>query len=120
MSKREKVISQLEALAYCYKTKCADCEFSGRIPVAPGKYKTCGLPDDDEILEAAIELLKEQEVKTGHWVSVNDGDVVAIDNDGFPQRACFCSECKKYLVASDEYAVYGRYCPFCGAKMEGR
>lgn len=73
-----------------------------------------------EAIRCAVTLLKEQEVKTGHWVSVNDGDVVAIDNDGFPQRACFCSECKKYLVASDEYAVYGRYCPFCGAKMEGR
>jgi uncharacterized CHY-type Zn-finger protein len=66
------------------------------------------------------ELLKEQEAKTGHWISVNDGDIVAIDNDGFPERACFCSECKKYLIASDEYAVYGRYCPFCGAKMESR
>lgn len=64
--------------------------------------------------------LKEQKPKTGHWVSVNDEDIVAIDNDGFPERACFCSECKKYLIASDEYAVYGRYCPFCGAKMEGR
>lgn len=67
-----------------------------------------------------LALLKEQEEKTGHWISVNDGDVVAIDNDGFPERACFCSECKKYLVASDEYAVYGRYCPFCGTKMESR
>ena len=56
----------------------------------------------------------------GHWISVNDGDIVAIDNDGFPERACFCSECKKYLIASDEYSVYGRYCPFCGTKMEGR
>lgn len=73
------------------------------------------------ILEAnALELLKEQEAKAGHWISVNDGDIVAIDNDGFPERACFCSECKKYLIASDEYAVYGKYCPFCGAKMEGR
>lgn len=73
------------------------------------------------IAKAALELLKEQEPKTGHWVSANDGDVVAIDNDGFPERSCFCSECKKYLIASDEYAVYGRYCPFCGAKMaEGR
>ena len=73
------------------------------------------------MLEAdALELLQEQKAKTGYWVSVNDGDVVAIDNDGFPERACFCSECKKYLIASDEYAVYGRYCPFCGAKMKGR
>lgn len=73
-----------------------------------------------EYAHDAIVLLKEQEAKTGHWVSVDDGDVVAIDNDGFPERACSCSECKKYLIASDEYAVYGRYCPFCGVKMEGR
>jgi len=70
-------------------------------------------------VDDALVLLKEQEAKTGHWVSVNDADIVAIDNDGCPERACFCSECKKYLIASDEYAVYGRYCPFCGAKMEG-
>lgn len=68
----------------------------------------------------ALALLKEKEAKTGHWISVNDGDVVAIDNDGFPERACFCSQCKKHLIASDEYAVYRRYCPFCGVKMEGR
>lgn len=72
------------------------------------------------IADDTLALLKEQEEKTGHWVSVNDGDVVTIDSDGFPERSCFCSECKKYLTASDEYAIYGRYCPFCGSKMEGR
>ena len=72
MSKREEVISQLEALVYCYKTKCSDCKYSGRIPVTPGKYKTCGLPDDDEILEAAIELLKEQENEIKELLSIID------------------------------------------------
>lgn len=75
---------------------------------------------DTMLKHGKCELLKEQEAKTGHWVSVNDGDTVAIDKDGCPERACYCSECQKYLIASDEYAVYGRYCPFCGAKMEGR
>jgi len=73
-----------------------------------------------ERAEQVDAMLKEQKAKTGHWVSVNDGDTVAIDNDGSVERACYCSECQKYLIASDEYAVYGRYCPFCGAKMEGR
>lgn len=73
-----------------------------------------------DYLSDAIDLLKCQEPKTGHWISVNDGDAVTIDNDGFPERACYCSKCKKYLIASDEYAVYGRYCPFCGAKMKER
>ena len=73
-----------------------------------------------EILDEIKAMLEEQEAKTGHWISVNDGDTVTMDYDGVPERACFCSECKKYLTASDEYAVYGRYCPFCGAKMESR
>ena len=78
------------------------------------------LKDIAQWADDAIELLKEQEAKTGHWVSVDDGDIVAIDNEGSPERACFCSECEKYLIASDEYAVYGIYCPYCGSKMEGR
>lgn len=81
----------------------------------------CGEPITDYgFYYEVIALLKEQESKTGHWISVNDGDVVTIDNDGFPERPCFCSECKKYLIASYEYSVYGRYCPFCGAKMENQ
>ncbi len=76
-------------------------------------------PHIDSINDA-LALLKEQETKTGHWVSVKDGNIVAIDNDGYPEQECFCSECKKYLTASDEYAVYGKYCPYCGAKMESR
>lgn len=68
----------------------------------------------------AYDLLKEQGAKTGHWISVDDGNVVAIDNDGCPERACYCSECKKYLDLSEEYAVHGIYCPVCGAKMGSR
>ena len=100
---REKIINAIE------KAKKQSEEYAQDRIIVPFK-------EADIILA----LLKEQEAKTGHWVSVNDGDVVTIDNDGFPERACFCSECKKYLIASDEYAVYGKYCPFCGAKMEGR
>ena len=108
MADMEKVIKGLEICTSkpCY---CTDC---------PYKANCC--LDSQDVMEDALALLKKQEAKTGHWISVDDGDVVRIDNDGFPERACFCSECKKYLTASDEYAVYGRYCPFCGAKMEGR
>ena len=88
--------------------------------VIKGLEELHGSQETMELISNAIALLKDQGAKTGHWVSVNDGDVVAIDNDGFPERTCFCSECKKYLTASDEYAVYGRYCPFCGAKMGGQ
>lgn len=108
---REKVIKGLEC---CLGSNDCDIE-----PKEDCPYKgmcLCEMALGIDILS----LLKEQEAKAGHWISVNDGDIVAIDNDGFPERACFCSECKKYLIASDEYAVYGKYCPFCGAKMEGR
>ena len=39
--------------------------------------------------------------------------------DGEPWSSCYCSECGEWLVASDEYAVKGNYCPNCGAKMYG-
>ena len=111
---REKVIKGLEHCRLMCEgvshNPCNGCPYQG--------YQGC-FDCADKLKTDALELLKEQEAKTGHWVSVNDGDIVAIDNDGFPEKACFCSECKKYLIASDEYAVYGRYCPFCGAKMEG-
>ena len=105
---RKKVIKGLECHA---EVNCVEC------PYRDG-WRTCNF--GETLLADALILLKEQEPKTGYWVSINDGDIVTIDNDGFPERACFCSECKKYLIASDEYGVYGRYCPFCGAKMEGR
>ena len=109
MAELENVVVGIE---HCDRLGCSMC------PYKPGGYSPmdCRI----QLMRDALELLKEQKAKTGHWVSVNDGDIVAIDNDGFPERTCFCSECKKYLIASDEYAVYGRYCPFCGAKMEGR
>lgn len=57
MDKTE-AVKALKALSHCYKTKCADCEFSGRIP---GKPRSCGLPDDDEIMEGVIEYIEEQQ-----------------------------------------------------------
>ena len=107
MIDREKVIKGLENCAI--EQSCWGCPYCNGNP-------TC----QDDLCKDALELLKEQEAKTGHWVSANDGDIVTIDNDGCPERSCFCSECKEYLIASNEYAVYGKYCPFCGAKMEGR
>ena len=104
MTDREKVINELVEHIESELAMCSEWADGVRV----------------DLLQYAVAMLKEQQPKTGHWVSVNDGDVVAIDNDGFPEKSCFCSECKKYLIASDEYAVYGRFCPFCGVKMEGR
>ena len=54
--------------------------------------------------------------KTGHWIDFN-GNPVELE-DGIPKDSCYCSICDKWLVASDEYACYGNYCPNCGTKME--
>ena len=83
------------------------------------KYGMAYIDFTQKCIDDVLTMLKEQEA-TGHWISVNNGDTVVIDNDGFIEQACYCSECQKFLIASDEYAVYGRYCPFCGAKMECR
>lgn len=59
-----------------------------------------------ECIEDILELLKEQEVKTGHWIDTTN-------TIGFPR--CECSECN-----SEAGAIWMKYCPNCGAKMEGR
>ncbi len=60
-------------------------------------------------IQRAIDLLKEQETKTGHWV--------------FESAYCeawshTCSECGKRMTTA--YNIYANYCWNCGAKMEGR
>ena len=59
-----------------------------------------------DVCDRIIELLKKQEVKTGHWIDTTN-------TIGFPR--CECSECN-----SEAGAIWMKYCPNCGAKMEGR
>ena len=56
--------------------------------------------------------------KHGRWIG-NKNNPVDMVGDGFPARECYCSECGDWLSASDEYLVRGRYCPNCGAMMDG-
>jgi len=58
-----------------------------------------------ETAKAALELLKEQEPKTGHWIESAGDDK--------------CSVCG--ATYSDLYPdyQYTHYCPNCGAKMIG-
>ena len=58
------------------------------------------------------------EVRHGRWLSMASDKVIAMEDDGCPVDSCRCSECGDWLTSSDEYAVRGRYCPNCGAKME--
>ena len=52
----------------------------------------------------------------GHWIDADGNTVKMID--GVPQDSCWCSECKEWLVASDEYSCKGYYCSNCGVEME--
>lgn len=56
----------------------------------------------------------------GRWVGCN-GEIVDWDenNPGCPRHSCFCSICKSWLTASDEFPVIAYFCPNCGAKMDG-
>lgn len=60
------------------------------------------------------------EQKHGIWLSSVDDKIPArLDENGNPDESCWCSACGEWLVASDEYPVRGRYCPSCGARMDG-
>ena len=56
-------------------------------------------------------------VRHGRWEF--EGKPISLDENGCPAGPCFCSVCGDWLTASDEYATRGRYCPNCGAKMDG-
>ena len=79
----------------------------------------------DSILSAFTCLVEGKDVKPiaplnesadrpkGKWLK-SDGTPYGEE----PVESCWCSECGKWLVASDEYDVDNNFCPNCGAKME--
>lgn len=72
-------------------------------------------------VRAIVGLAKEQDVvpvKRGRWLSMDSEKAVTMSDDGCPVDSCCCSECGDWLTGSDEYAVRGRYCPNCGARMD--
>ncbi len=58
MDNREKIINGFEIILHgCDDIQCKDCEFHIKTPATPAR---CGL-DEEQIKEAALTLLKEQE-----------------------------------------------------------
>lgn len=55
-------------------------------------------------------------VKRAHWEGL-DHKFIELDEDGCTTRSAFCSNCREWLVGSEEYGCKGYYCPNCGAKM---
>lgn len=95
---REKVI---KGLGYCLTidSPCGDCPYYSYEDIQE-------LDCERNLRHDALELLKEQEAKTGHWIDSAGND-----------RCSICGE--EY---SDLYPDYGNthFCPNCGAKMECR
>lgn len=91
---------------------CDFCQWAGT-----ANCEECEHPVDDVLAADVVP------VRHGRWISDGAGKrfgtVVRLDKDGCPVCTCHCSECGEWLTASDEYPVIGRYCPNCGAKMDG-
>ena len=63
--------------------------------------------------------IEAEPVKHGRWANSYDNPVAFEKRDSrCPSESCYCSECKEWLTASDEYSCIGNYCPNCGAKMD--
>lgn len=78
-----------------------------------------GILDADDI-ETVFGMLSPADVAPvvhGKWVD-HDGNKVQLNEHGETCGTCFCNRCGEWLVASDEYAVKGYFCPNCGAKMD--
>ena len=106
MIDREKVKKGLE----CCKASMNDDPFQ-RCSECPYNDISISVQDCRAVLSAdALELLKEQEAKTGHWIYLQ-----YCANEGV-----YCSECHTKMF--DRYPMkkkLSQFCGHCGAKMEG-
>ena len=88
-------------------------------------YRPYGQTDEPIPFETLVSDLRDMKtaevspVRHGRWIGCN-GEIVDWDenNPGCPRHSCFCSICKSWLTASDEFPVIAYFCPNCGAKMD--
>ena len=106
MIDREKVKKGLE----CCKASMNDDPFQ-RCSECPYNGISISVQECRAVLSAdALDLLKEQEAKTGHWIYLQ-----YCANEGV-----YCSECHTKMF--DRYPMkkkLSQFCGHCGAKMEG-
>lgn len=101
MENAKKVV--IECIEHCVGSDpyCGICQY--------GVHVAC----KSFLLRDVLELLKEQETKTGHWIEKTDynGDIYYD-----------CSVCNEsWMTIEGTPWVNGmNYCPHCGAKMEER
>lgn len=98
---REKVIKALEVCSSISDgEECPkECPYRGQDMYCIG---SAGLMLD------AIDLLKEQEPKTGHWI---------FESRYYDAWSNICSECGRLLTSA--VGTYANFCSNCGAKMTG-
>lgn len=104
MIDREKVIKGL-AICTTRPCYCTDC------PYKPNCYL-----DSQEVMEDALSLLKEQEPKRGKWVRLTG--MAPPEYHG--HKVCSLCNCfAPYDPIHPWKEILPKYCPGCGAKMEG-
>ena len=113
-------ISREAAIGAIENTDWYHINHSGELVHGANSNDDTPLYKADDVYKAidAVPAADVVERKTGKWISDTDDEPVVI-KDGFPDKSCYCSECREWLVASDEYAVKGNFCPNCGADMRG-
>lgn len=83
---------------------------------------------ESDVIEYIESMPTIDHVRHGHWVCQDEWDAtsgiygrcipILNRDEGYVNVSCHCSVCGEWLVASDEYAAIGRFCPNCGAKMD--
>ena len=68
----------------------------------------------DDIAKIPAENVREN--VRGKWLNFY-GEEMHLNKKGETTGESYCSECKMFLMASDEYECYGNFCPNCGADM---
>ena len=101
MPDREKIIYDIERCICHVPDACRDCSHYGH-----GEVIGCM----EELLKDTLNLLKEQQPKTGHWIVLE-----YCANEGI-----YCSECNTKIfdrITKPKYKL-SRYCPHCGSRNE--
>ena len=111
-------ISRKQAIdAMC--TACGnDCDKSKFIYNAPRTEQVILCPEH----YALSRLLSAQPQRTGHWIPVGMAEAVGGESAQWGSAVAYhkCSECDGQALRDDfEQEVLSKWCPHCGAKMEG-
>lgn len=95
-------IEREETIKHIQKTYCAGCNSYNGV-----RCRACGIGDAIDMIENAP-AADVAPVVHAEWVVCGDGDNVP----------WMCSHCGK-TTAHKYKVMYGKYCPHCGAKMDG-